>query len=349
VYVSGHLLGLGSWELQRLDPEAGRIEPRPLPEGEVLDCARGSPWRDSRSRWQVAGRGWSFSGPRRNPITSAYSLALYEFPGGAVRDRVEMEHLPTGAPCWEPGTSARVLFAAGDGALYWHDFEGSDPSGANDHGGNSQPKRLSWTCPQPGLGGVVVADPDWPSESRLGPRLLVSLRVLERLGGLVRTSPWQLWWLQLDRARMTIVAAGPLLRPDPTIPNSQHWGDRFPTLLTGPGGGLAVAYLSYRPGVHLGQLRIAPLRIDPATGEPSGGEGGPVLAGDCVGTALAPSADGRWICCVVRPEGSGAKVLRLDLTEVHRRLLLGAMSSASGAVSRPPSPPGPLRPSTSDR
>ena len=56
-----------------------------------------------------------------------------------------------------------------------------------------------------------------------------------------------------------------------------------------------MAYLSYRPDAHLGQLRIAPLRIDPATGEPSAGDGGPVLAGDCLRTALAPSADGRWL------------------------------------------------------
>jgi hypothetical protein len=283
-----------------------------------------------------------------------YCLALYEFPGGAVLDRVESEHLPAGPPCWEPGTSARVLFAAADGALYWHEFEGSDPSGASYRGGISRPKPLSWACRQPGLGSVFLADPEWPGESKLGPRLLVSLQVLELVGGLPRHTAWQLWWLQLDRDRMTIVAAGPLLRPDPTISASKPWedgplGDRFPTLLSGPGGGLAVAYLAYRPDVHLGQLRIAPLRIDPVTGEPSAGEGGPVLAGDCVGTALAPSADGRWLCCAVWPEGSGPKVLRLDLAGVHRRLLLGAMLSCSGEVSGPPSPPGPLSPSTSDR
>ena len=112
---------------------------------------------------------------------------------------------------------------------------------------------------------------------------------------------------------------------------------------------MAVAYLTYRPDEYLGELRIAPLRIDPATGEPSAGEGGPVLASDCLRTAPAPSADGRWLCCVVRPEGSGPKVLRLDLAEVHRRLQLGAMLSWSGAVSRPPSPPDPSLPSISDR
>jgi hypothetical protein len=342
VYVNSHMLGLGSRELQRLDPEAGRIEPLPLPEGEMLDCARGSPWRDSRGRWQVAGLGWTRSGSWGNPITWGYCLALYEFPGGAVLDRVETEHLPAGPLCWEPGTSARVLFAAGDGAVYWHDFEGSDPSGANDRGGNRRPKRLSWACSQPGQGHVFLADPEWPP----GSPLLVSLAVFERVGGLLRQSSWQLWWLQLDPDRMTIVAAGPLLRPDPTTPASEPWGDRFPTLLSGPEGGLAVAYLSYRPGVHLGQLRIAPLRIDPATREPSAGEGGAVLASDCVGTALAPSADGRWLCCVVQPEGSGPKVLRLDLAEVYRRLRLGDVVGCSGAVSRPPSPLGPSLPST---
>src|SRR5262245_44709162 len=180
VYVNGHLSGLGSWELQRLDPEAGRTEPLPLPEGALMDCARGSPWRDSRGRWQVAGRGWTSSGPRRNPIPRGHCLALYEFPGGAVLDRVETEHLPDGPPCWEPGTSARVVYAAGDGALYWHDFEGSDPSGANFRGGDSRPEPVAWECPQPGLGSVRLADPAWPPESALGRRLLVSLQVLEQ-------------------------------------------------------------------------------------------------------------------------------------------------------------------------
>jgi hypothetical protein len=349
VYVSGHLLGLGSWDLQRLDPEAGRIEPLSLPEGSLMDCARGSPWRDSRGRWQVAGRGWTSSGPGRKPITREHCLALHEFPGGAVLDRVETEHLPSGVLCWEPGTSARVLYAAGDGALYWHDFEGSDPSGKNFRRENSRPKRVSWECPQPGLGPVRLADPAWPAEPRLGGRLLVSLQVLERDGGQRRYSSWRLWWLRLDRDRMAVVAAGPLLPPDPAIPGSESWGDHFPTPVTGPGGQLALAYLTDRPGVHLGQLRIAPLRIDPATGEPSAAVGGPVLASDCVRTALAPSADGRRICCVVNPDGLRPKVLCLDLAGVDRRLHLGDDLGGSGAVSRPPSPLGPLPPPPGDR
>jgi hypothetical protein len=170
-------------------------------------------------------------------------------------------------------------------------------------------------CSQPGLGSVSLADPEWPSEPRLGRRLLVALQVLERVEGLLSYSSSQLWWLQLDRDRMTIVAAGPLLRPDPTIPASGSWGDHFPALLSGPGGEMALAYLTFRPGVHLGQLRIAPLRIDPATGEPSAAGGGPVLASNCVGTALAPSADGRQLCCVVQADGSRPKVLRVDLAE----------------------------------
>jgi hypothetical protein len=134
-----------------------------------------------------------------------------------------------------------------------------------------------------------------------------------------RYSSWRLWWLRLDRDQMTIVAAGPLLPPDPAIPGSESWGDHFPTLLSGPGGVLALAYLTYRPAVHLGQLRIAPLWIDPATGEPSAAVGGPVLASHCVRTAPAPSADGRRVCCVVQPEGSRPKVLCLDLAGVDRR------------------------------
>jgi hypothetical protein len=331
VYVNSHLLGLGSWELQRLDPEASRIEPQPLPEGELLDCARGSPWRDSRGRWQVAGRGWTGSGPRRNLIPRAHCLALYEFPGGAVLNRVETELLPDGALCWEPGTSARVLYAAGDGALYWHDFEGSDPSGASFRGGDSRPKPVAWACPQPGMGPVRLADPAWPPVPELGRRLLVSLQVLERDGGQRLYSSWQLWWLRFDRDLMTVVAAGPLLPPDPTIPGSESWGDHFPTLLSGPRGVLALAYLAYRPGVHLGQLRIAPLQVDPATGEPSATVRGPVLAGDCVRTAPAPSADGRRVCCVVQPEGSRPRVLCLDLAGFERRLHPGDDLGWSGA------------------
>jgi hypothetical protein len=354
VCVNTYQLGVKYGAIHRLDPEGGRIESLPLPEGGGLDCARGSPWRDSRGRWQVAGRGWTRFGPWGNAFGRGYCLALYEFPGGAVLDRVEADPLPNGPPCWEPGTSARVLYTAADGMLYWHEFEGSDPTGAGYRGGISRPQPLSWACRLPGLGRAFLADPEWPPESTLGPRLLVSLALLERVGNLVRYSEWQIWWLQLDRARMEIVAAGPLVRPDPTIPPSEPtvdrlWGARFPTLLSEPGGGLALAYLTYRPRAKLGQLRIAPLRIDPATGVPSAGEPGPVLAGDCVQASLAASADGRQICCVVQPQGSRPRVLRLDLAADQRRLLVGDVLGCSSEASRPPSPLGLLLPSTSDR
>src|SRR5262249_5072643 len=141
----------------------------------------------------------------------------------------------------------------------------------------------------------------------------------------------------------------PLLPHDQAIPGSEYWGDHFPTVLSGPGGELALAYLTYRPGVHLGELRIASLRIDPVTGEPRAAGGGPVLASACVRTALAPSADGRRICCVVHPGGLRPKVLCLDLAGVDRRSGLGDVPGRSVAVSRPPSPVGPLSPPTADR
>lgn len=122
-----------------------------------------------------------------------------------------------------------------------------------------------------------------------------------------------------------------MVEPDRTIPASWDWGDRFPSLLSGPGGTLSLAYLSYLPDAYVGQLHIAPLRIDPATGDPSAEPRGLILAGDCLRTPPAPSADGRWVCCVVRPNGSGPEVIRLDVAELRRRPSLGETSDGSAA------------------
>src|SRR5947209_8169861 len=97
-----------------LDLETGRTRRLALPEGDWLDLARCAPWADERGESQVVGRWGSRSGSGTDRLSNGIGLGRFSCPEGRALDRVPVAAVPTGPPCWFPGTSARVLFAAGD-------------------------------------------------------------------------------------------------------------------------------------------------------------------------------------------------------------------------------------------
>src|SRR5271166_1593768 len=64
----------------------------------------------------------------RLPVSTAeqsfWWLARFRLPEGEVIDEVKLDVLPTGRVCWVPEYPGRIMFAAGDGQLYCHDFPG---------------------------------------------------------------------------------------------------------------------------------------------------------------------------------------------------------------------------------
>ncbi len=126
--------GLGS---KLLDAQAGVLVPLPL--DYAIEHAACSPWVDDRGRAQMVGRckDRRGHGALRRGVRS-YGLARFTIPDGELLDHVPLDILPASRPCWFPGTTARVLFAAGDGRLYRYDF-----------GGEGCPRPLAWRAEMP--------------------------------------------------------------------------------------------------------------------------------------------------------------------------------------------------------
>ena len=243
-----------------LDLDSKTLEEVPLGKQEVLDQASASPRRDGRGRVQVVGR-WARFGS--GFIARDFGLARLTLPDGKILDRVNTEILPVSPPCWFPGDSPRLLFAAGDGALYRYRF--ADDDGLN---ADPTPRRLAWYPRSPELVDAHIVDPEWPIEPALGGRLVLALSTLNPAKP-NRYTPATLWWMQLNSAGTAVADTGRLIRRDPNSDTNPPGEERFPTVGRLPGvSSPHLAYL-FRPEGQAGyRLRIAPLHRDEATGAP---------------------------------------------------------------------------------
>ena len=120
------------------------------PGGMLLEFGIASPWRDEAGRFQVVGR---LTGGENRARAGYVGLARVSFPDGELLDLVATDVLPTSQPCWARGTRPRILFAAADGHLYQHDFDGEGhaiPGAERPHGAQFEgPSRLAWHSPAP--------------------------------------------------------------------------------------------------------------------------------------------------------------------------------------------------------
>ena len=137
-------------------------------------------------------------------------------------------------------------------------------------------------------------DPSWPRDARFDHVLLVVVKLPSVTGPDGTPAGDQLWWLRLDEAGDTVVAAGPLLDPS-SLP-----GGRFlhsPVAGTTADGGLALAYLSAdRPRAGQWDLRTARLAFDQSGRPHALRRPGTALAGRCC-SELPPtfSTDGSQV------------------------------------------------------
>jgi hypothetical protein len=205
----------------------------------------------------VVGRWSQFRGKPDDLVVGYLGLARYSYPDGAVLDRVETEILPFRAPCWYPGTGARVLFAAGDGRLYRFSFENAAI------GRDTPMKRPEPISVRPGILPVerlYLTSPTWPTDPRLGGRLLVALTHLDELDA-NRMARSSIWWLQLNSAGNEVVEAARVTEP------SDDLAELSPAVGVAADGTLHLAYLAQRQRVATWTLMVAPLHADPSTGE----------------------------------------------------------------------------------
>jgi hypothetical protein len=215
----------------------------PLPTDERLDYAACSPWRDEQGRSQVAGR-WS-RGIRSGG--GELGIARLSFPDGEILDQVMTKSIPIGAPCWYPGTTARILFASGDGRLYEYAFESTEtnstePSVKSLDGADAAPRPLAIHCQALDDREVFLSDPHWPTDPRFSRIIFVSLRSIETTLPRSVSKPGTIWWLRISDDGRAIEDGGRLL--DVTDESADdNVEERCPILGRTPGGALNVAYL----------------------------------------------------------------------------------------------------------
>lgn len=267
-----------------LDVGSGREVAMPLPAGERLELRAVSPWRDERGSRQVVGRWTAVDGTATESTLRDAGLARFRFPGGEPLDRLSTAVLPSGAPCWFPDTTARVLFAAGDGQLYRLAFDGTLEAGEDDR----RPVPIGWRDEPPAA--VVLADPCWPADAPLRRHVLVALARPADAPDARHPAPSRLHWLALSPDATRIEASGPL------GPAAGRAGDeeRYPAVGRLADGSFAIAYLVRSPGARSWRGRLARLRLDdgrPALDPASARD----VADHCAPIAPAFSPDGRLV------------------------------------------------------
>src|SRR4051794_31589293 len=105
-----------------LDVETGEVVRLPVSDDETFDFAVCSPWRDDRGQYHLVGLWLGRFSADPNSLVRAFGLARFTFPEGRILDRVALDPMPLGTPCWHPDGSGRVLYVSGDGRLYHFGF-----------------------------------------------------------------------------------------------------------------------------------------------------------------------------------------------------------------------------------
>ena len=285
---------------------------------DVLETASCSPWVDAAGRRQVVGRWSNRTGDGPEAVCHSFGLGRRSFPDGLTIDQVATDVVPTGPPCWLPGTQARVVFAAGDGRLYRFDFESGGPAEAGSPRGSAdaEPRALTWACPRPGGGEVFICQVARPEDPRMSGRLLATLRLREPghpvHGQMTRM---QLWWLELDHAASRIVAVGPLVEHNSQGPAAADCAERSPALAALPDGSLGLAYAQQVEGEATWSARLIRLELD--------ADHRPIPAIDSAARTVAPhchprppvfSTDGRWLNVLVGDEEFATSIIRVPTT-----------------------------------
>ena len=295
--------GDGWSRIDLVDAKARACRSLPLPDGERIDLALGSPWLDPTGQSHVVGR-WS----RHDEVgLEEAGIARIAYPSGRVLDRVALEILPVSPPCWASGTRARVVFVAGDGALYRYDFE--DDDGRPTAGSADGLARLRWDVDPPGVGIPMILDVARPEAGVLDDDLVlasicprIDARWVSNTGAKVHYLDSEIWWLRLAEGDGAIIDCGPVTTTDPAgVDLKRH----RPALALGADGLLRMAYLSNRSGSPSNDLRIAHVAIDPRTGTPRMvGSSGTLLRDDCPNDTPAFASDGDEVLTLNRRGGT---------------------------------------------
>jgi hypothetical protein len=243
--IGGAVFAPGNTSARLLDRETGRLSRLLLPDGERLEVPSFRDWIDAQEERQVVGR-WLRVAPTGALVGTG--LARVSYPSGRMLECESDVPTPAAPPCWYPGRVPKVLYVGTDRKLYQYTF-GSGRMGGCEHPGHFAP--VAWP-PTAAVGRAWIEFLTWPTDTRLGGRILATL-VADR-------GPRRLWWLRLS-------ANG--LRVEDAAPADDAGGDldfeaTMPSVGRRCDGQLVAAYLRSAYPAGTVELRVAPIEVDPS-------------------------------------------------------------------------------------
>ncbi len=288
-----------------IERKSNRCETVPLPPENRWGQMSISPWPDAEGNTEAVCEALGDMDIKTD--RPFWGLARLQLPEGNVIDKVNLDLLPTGRPCWVPARPGRVLFAAGDGRLYFYDFAGwdSNPGESVDQSAagsnNNTASPVSWKGTSPLGRSVVITDPVWPSHPRL--RSFVFASVFARMRH--KQPMAKECWLRMSTDGDVIEESG-LLR----LPREKKAGDEteikcYPTVEMGRDGTVRLAYLRRNASDTSFQLEVVRLELDHENGHPRVPDlcTPRVLESDCAQSPPLFSSDGMSLYIVSSQTG----------------------------------------------
>jgi len=324
-----------------IDRVSGSSNLVPLPDEDQWGLLSVSPWSDAEGNRDVVGHCHSLDAPLDgHPF---WGLARLSLPEGRVIERVKLDLLPSGRPCWLPDRPGEILFAAGDGQFYRYSFGADEEAGgaANRDSRVGSPssgvRQVVWRCPRPGKGSVLVADPVWPIHPRFRNLMFATLSFSNRPGDKTMKVPFKPWWFLMSEDGAAIEAAGPLRPQGSPSRLDGESAKHFPNIAVAADGTISMIYLSKPQGARYMRLEGTTIEIDPASGVPRILEERPprVLAEECASVPPVFSADGK-AAFVISAKSGRVIQCRVDLDEARKEVRLAGKPTPRAAISTLP-------------
>lgn len=314
-----------------LNTETGQVSSLRLPEGDSLQWAGFSDWIDEDGESIVVGRWTSSTGSGGDRACEGIGIGRFSFPSGRPLDRVRIEHTPVSTPCWYPASAGRVLFAAADGMLYHYQFSGTRSGNGPVTEDTVQP--IVWPNPPADVERIWIQEPSWPKDPRLSKCLfaVVGFRLPPAVGR--KTLPYRIWWLRLNAAGTTIVDSGRLARDEADSESgaAEDVDERYPTLVPTRGGDLTLAYYLHQRHRNRGEVRLAPIELDPRTHAPFIRHGASKkLVDNCLPTPPAFTPSGEGLFALVGTPTGAAAFKRVDFSDSRSPRTRGALARRHG-------------------
>ncbi len=292
-----------------IDRQSDWCNAEPMPFGKRWGQLSVSQWCDADGNTEAVCQSFGF--PYLGADHDCWGLARLRLPAGEVIDEVRLDVLPTGRACWVPDHPGRIVFAAGDGRLYRHDFPGWAPDFRESYTdaaarSNQGPlSRVIWKGHPPLPGLVFITDPFWPNHPLLRHFLFATVipQTNHREQGVIEVT--ELAWLLMSEDGAAIEASGLLRAPTKLGSAGCTLRKRFPIVEAGEDGTIRLVYLTSVSQSGKSCLEVIPLEIDPETRHPrvpAGCQPGLVYE-DCAPVPPLFSADGMSVYLISRSSG----------------------------------------------